>query len=256
MTNALRNEEGGHKLARGSMPLYSSDTPAEAEEGMIQNGPEQMTVPEKNLCPEAHAELPWSYLFVHYRRTELVRDVIEKKFPVFVHTSLRYRRGDKRKQGKERPTISGLVFVKGDQHRIQRYLNEKFVGLYLARDCTTGRRALIPDIVMQPFMQISKVQPTRIRFMPHPFGYYSEGHPMVRITSGPLAGLEGYRIRISRDKCFITSMGGLTVAVGGIHADTFENLEEARHALSKESGKQAREMQKTLARLGSLRDSE
>lgn len=220
-------------LARESMPLYSSETPANATKGKLEYEPKANSGSEEKSYPVAQAEPTWSYLFVHYRRTEVVQKELEKEFQVFVHTSLRYRKGDKRKQGKERPTISGLVFVKGEPDAIQRYLSEKFIGLYLAKDHTTGKRAVITDAVMRPFMQISKVQPTRIRFMPHSFDYYSEGHPMVRITSGPLIGLEGYRIRISRDKCFIASMGGLTIAVGGIHADTFENIEEARQAAAK-----------------------
>lgn len=62
--------------------------------------------------------------------------------------------------------------------------------------------------------------------MPHSFDYYSVGNPLVRITSGILSGLEGYRIRISRDKCLVTSIGGMTVAIGGIYKESFENLDE------------------------------
>ena len=62
--------------------------------------------------------------------------------------------------------------------------------------------------------------------MPHPLDYYSEGHPLVRITSGLLEGFEGYRIRISRNKCLVTSIGGMTVAISGISNDSFENVDE------------------------------
>ena len=76
-------------------------------------------------------------------------------------------------------------------------------------------------------MKVAQVEPTRIRFMPNAFGHYAKGNPLLRITSGPLAGMEGYKIRIARDKCFVTTLGGMTVAIGGIHRDSFENLEDA-----------------------------
>lgn len=94
------------------------------------------------------------------------------------------------------------------------------------KDCASGRVATIPDEVMQPFMQLVQIAPTRIRFMPHTFDYYSTGNTMVRITSGILAGMEGYRIRVSRDKCLITSVGGMTVAIKGIYKESFENIDE------------------------------
>lgn len=62
--------------------------------------------------------------------------------------------------------------------------------------------------------------------MPHSIGYYSAGHPLVKITSGILDGIEGYQVRISRDKCLITTMGGLTIALGGVSKENFENIEE------------------------------
>ena len=61
--------------------------------------------------------------------------------------------------------------------------------------------------------------------MPHPLEYYSVGHPLVKITSGVLDGLEGYQIRISRNKCLITTMGGLTIAIGGVYKENFENVD-------------------------------
>ena len=101
--------------------------------------------------------------------------------------------------------------------------------------------AVIPDEIMQPFMRMSQINPTRIRFMPHPFEYYADGHTLVKITSGILAGMEGYRIRISRDKCLVTSIGGMTVAINGIYKDSFENLDEyvRQRRLQLNSGKAA-----------------
>ncbi|MDR0940271.1 MAG: transcriptional regulator [Mediterranea sp.] len=170
----------------------------------------------------------WYYLFVHHKKMDRVRQLLEREaYEVFVHTSIVYCKADRRRVRKEeRPTISGLLFVRGDLDGIRRSLSQNFFGLYLVKDCGTGLTACIADSVMQPFMRLSAVNPARIRFMPHTFSYYSEGNALVRITSGPLAGLEGFRIRIARDKCIVTSIGGMTVAIGGIHKESFENLDE------------------------------
>lgn len=194
--------------------------------GKQDNGQEFASGPEVAVCAETEDASPWCYLFIHHARVDALCKGIEKQFPVFVHKSITYRREDNRIWQKEKPTVSGLVFIQGPGRDIQDFLTANFPGLSLARDCSTYQIAVIPDSTMQPFMQVSEVAPTRIRFMPHTLGYYSGGNPLIRITSGLLSGLEGYRIRIARDKCLVTSIGGMTVAIGGIHRDCFENMDE------------------------------
>ena len=168
-----------------------------------------------------------------------VNEKLKERYCTFIHKSVVYKRKNKRIAKDEKPTISGLVFVQGESDDIQSFLCENFFGLYLVKDCSTGKIAVIHNNVMQSFMQVSQVEPARIRFMPHTFDYYSSGNTLVRITSGPLTGLEGYRIRISRDKCLVTSIGGMTVAIGGIYKESFENIDEyvrqRRELLCKES---------------------
>lgn len=190
------------------------------ESGMVSD-------PEVKVCTEVKDVAPWCYLFVHHSKVDMVSKRLEKEhFPVFVHRSIVYRRENKRILKEEQPTISGLVFIQGNANEIQKLLKKDFSNLHLVNDCSTGKIAVIADSVMQPFMQVSEVVPTRIRFMPHTFDYYSEGNTLIRITSGILTGMEGYRIRIARDKCLVTSVGGMTVAIGGIHRESFENMDE------------------------------
>lgn len=66
---------------------------------------------------------------------------------------------------------------------------------------------------------------SRLRLLQHPFDYYAEGNTLVRLTSGVAKGLIGYRIRISRDRCLVTNVDGLAVAIGGICKDTFVEIE-------------------------------
>lgn len=207
------------------MSLYSSETCANAVGNKHITEQEQIAA-EVELCAESKSGQSWCYLFVHHAKVNTVSTLLEQKFKVFIHKSIVYTRKNKQIQKEERASVSGLLFVQGDESDIQSFLDGKSLNLHLVRDCSTGRPAVIADKVMRPFMMVSHLEPTRIRFMPHPFGYYSQGNTLVRITSGVLAGLEGYRIRISRERCLITSVGGMGVAVKGIHKDSFENIDE------------------------------
>lgn len=186
----------------------------------MQSGSEKTSYPVRNM-PSS-----WCYLFVHRAKVQQVVHKLREEFTVFIHTSVVYKRENHRVKPYERATFANLLFVQGNDKEVQRYLNNIFYGLYLVKDCSTARVAVIPDDVMQPFMRMAQLRTTRIRFMPHAFDYYAEGNVPIRITSGPLAGMEGYRIRIARDKCFVTSLGGMTVAIGGVYKETFENIEE------------------------------
>lgn len=206
------------------MPLYSTGTQTNAR-GETKNAAEMVSGTEGEKV-YGNKVTSWCYLFVHHRKVDMVSDILQKNYPVFVHKSIVYKRENKHIKKSEKPTISGLLFVQGDGNEIQKFLQETFLNLYLVKDCSRGKIAAIPDSIMQPFMQVSKVNPTRIRFMPHPIDYYAKGNTLIKITSGVLSGLEGYRIRISRDKCLVTTLEGMTVAIGGIHKESFENMDE------------------------------
>ncbi|HIU89826.1 MAG TPA: transcriptional regulator [Candidatus Caccomonas pullistercoris] len=182
-------------------------------------------MPEDSFTPKAEAAGAWCYLFVHYTKVELIRSKLNQKFNTFVHRSVTFKRVKGRIKKEVRPTISGLIFVQGNAREVEALLRSLSPALHLASDCTTGAVAQIADSVMQAFIQLSQFEPARIRFMPHALGYYATGHPLVRVTSGLLAGFEGYQVRISRDKCLVTSVGGMTVAIGGVCKETFENVE-------------------------------
>lgn len=227
------------------MPLYSTEAQTDAM-GKEKNVAESISVMEGELQPMAKEVTSWSYLFVHHRKVELVSEILQKRhYTVFIHKSKVYRRENKHIKTTEKPTISGLIFVQGDGNEIQACLKETFSDIYLVKDYSRGQIAAIPDHIMQPFMQISMASPTRIRFMPHSIDYYSKGNPLVRITSGVLAGLEGYRIRISRDKCLVTTLEGITVAIGGIHRENFENVSEYAR-IRKEQSRQTHKRQNDI----------
>ena len=170
----------------------------------------------------------WCYLFVHHKKVKAFEEQLEKdNLTYFVHKTIKYvprhrNRGGVREV--EKPTVSGLIFIQGDSEKIQDYLDEKMSPHKLCKNCSTGEVATIPCNQMEPFMRVAETEPERLRFLLRPFVYYSKNRTLLRIVTGDYAGLEGYVIRIARDRKLVMDVGGMAVAVAGIHAERFEEV--------------------------------
>lgn len=199
---------------------------------------------------KSQAPAPWSYLFIRNRDAEnfSLKAETEGGFKTFVHRTIITDASGKSEKGKPngsaqereasngttegRPTISGLIFIQGKTKVIKKYLWERFPQYHLVNDCSTRKAAVIPDSVMQPFMRIANTDPSRIRFLVNPLTHYAEGNTLVEIMTGPLAGLQGYIIRIDRDRKLVIGVGDMTVAIGGVHKENFEKVEEVARAVN------------------------
>ena len=200
---------------------------------------------------KSQAPVPWSYLFIRKRDAEYfsLKAESEGGFRTFIHRTIITDASGKPTKGKPngsaqdrdgttatasegRPTISGLIFIQGKTKVIRKYLWERFPQYHLVNDCSTRKAAVIPDSVMQPFMRIAGTDPSRIRFLVNPLTHYAEGNTLVEIMTGPLAGLQGYIIRIDRDRKLVIGVGDMTVAIGGVHKENFEKVEEVARAVN------------------------
>lgn len=200
---------------------------------------------------KSQVPVPWSYLFIRKRDAEYfsLKAETEGGFKTFIHRTIVTDASGKSEKGKPngsaqdrdgttatasegRPTISGLIFIQGKTKVIRKYLWERFPQYHLVNDCSTRKAAVIPDSVMQPFMRIAGTDPSRIRFLVNPLTHYAEGNTLVEIMTGPLAGLQGYIIRIDRDRKLVIGVGDMTVAIGGVHKENFEKVEEVARAVN------------------------
>lgn len=200
---------------------------------------------------KSQAPVPWSYLFIRKRDAEYfsLKAETEGGFRTFIHRTIVTDASGKSEKGKPngsaqdrdgitatasegRPTISGLIFIQGKTKVIRKYLWERFPQYHLVNDCSTRKAAVIPDSVMQSFMRIANTDPSRIRFLVNPLTHYAEGNTLVEIMTGPLAGLQGYIIRIDRDRKLVIGVGDMTVAIGGVHKENFEKVEEVARAVN------------------------
>ena len=170
----------------------------------------------------------WSYLFVHNQKVKSIEEQLKKDGVThFVHKTIKYvprhrNRGGMREV--ETPSVSGLIFLQGDPETLQDYLNKNVNSYKLRKNCSTGKVATIPCNQMEPFMRVAETEPERLRFLLRPFVYYSKNRTLLRIVTGEYAGLEGYVIRIARDRKLVMDVGGMAVALSGVHAERFEEV--------------------------------
>lgn len=188
--------------------------------------PNPMAQEEKNT---SHGSTSWCYFFVHNRKVDWAEKQLQRdQQKYFIHKTIKYVQRPAGKHGVRRvsvPTVSGLVFLQGSVKEVQTYVSQSFPFYHLCKDCSTQRVAVITNAQMQPFMRVAELDPDRIRFLLRPFLYYAKNHTLLRITSGPMAGLEGYVVRIARDRRLVLDVGGITMALSGIHNEHFEEVE-------------------------------
>ena len=170
----------------------------------------------------------WSYLFVHNQKVKSIEEQLKKDGAThFVHKTIKYvprhrNRGGMREV--ETPSVSGLIFLQGNPEILQDYLDKNIKPYKLCKNCSTGKVATIPCNQMEPFMRVAETEPERLRFLLRPFVYYSKNRTLLRIVTGEYAGLEGYVIRIARDRKLVMDVGGMAVALSGVHAERFEEV--------------------------------
>lgn len=180
-------------------------------------------------------DAPWGYLYIHNSRVELFKrqlDAYNMANPdaahrCFVHYSYRYRQKTTG-HGVEKqhlPTVSGLVFLQGTTAELQSFLKENYPQYHLVNDCSTGKSASIANRVMQSFIEVSTVRPESITFLREPFDRFAKDHTKLRILTGPFKGMEGYIVRIDRDRQLVMEFAGYAVAIRGVHNEDFQVAE-------------------------------
>ena len=210
----------------------------EFPEGTHVSEPDEMTGSAIKKCPQVNIKskaakekvdyTSWSYLFVHNQKVKSIEDQLKKDGVThFVHKTIKYvprhrNRGGMREV--ETPSVSGLIFLQGNPELLQNYLDKNKKPYKLCKNCSTGKVATIPCNQMEPFMRVAETEPERLRFLLRPFVYYSKNRTLLRIVTGEYAGLEGYVIRIARDRKLVMDVGGMAVAISGIHAERFEEV--------------------------------
>ena len=206
--------------------------------------PKGINVTEADNHPSApgieELSKPWGYLLIHNRKADRFKaemDTYNQDNPLsahecFIHYTVK-RKQKKDSQGiiekvvdEKVPTVSGLVFLQGETNELKMFLQDRYPLYHLVNDCSTGRPAVIPDKMMRPFMEVINTHPENITFLREPFEKFAKDHVKLRILTGLFAGLEGYVVRVDRDRQLVMDFGGHTVAIRGVHKEQFAIAEE------------------------------
>ncbi len=198
------------------------------------SGTEDVSGKERR-SPAEEDSRPWGYLLVHNKQLEMFRKQMdtynlshpEAAHKCFVHYSYRYRprnngNGVVRQQV---PTVSGLVFLQGWTKELQTFLHANHPLLHLTNDCSTGRPACIDHSVMRTFMEVIAAHPENVTFLREPFIKFAKEHVRLRVLTGLFKDMEGYVVRVDRDRQLVMEFGGYAVAIRGIHNEDFEVAE-------------------------------
>lgn len=195
----------------------------------------------------------WCYIYLHKQRIKSFMDFVKERgrFQSFV---LRAKLRNKREMGCDdffqpprQLVIGGIVFIQGRPTELTEFFKENNLHCRLVYDCATHKPAEIPDGQMRPLRQVVEVASERLVFLPKPLRHYSQGHVKLRIVSGALAGLEGYLMRINRDRKLVMGVGKLTLAISGVHKENFVEASPVDDApVNSISGRQLTYLQKEI----------
>ena len=113
-----------HNLVWGTMSLYSTGTLTNVQMDKRDIETEGGSASRAGALPQRkeRANEAWHYLFVHYKKMDEVRNLLEKQFHTFVHKRILYKRENKQIKKEESPTIANLLFVQGNGIEIQTFL--------------------------------------------------------------------------------------------------------------------------------------
>lgn len=91
-------------------------------------------------------------------------------------------------------------------------------------DKTTDKPAVISDAEMQRFQRVLELKNYHADFLQDALSRFTTS-PKVRVKEGEFKGLEGYLFRIRGDRKVVIGVGGMAVAISGIHVTLLEVVE-------------------------------
>ena len=106
---------------------------------------------------------------------------------------------------KEKPVVSGLIFIRTDQVTVLSIANESKTKFTYLRNLETQKLLTVPDKQMEDFMFLLRFSETAVQVD----NAYLQKGDRVRVTHGEFAGIEGELIRIKGHKRVVVRLEGL-----------------------------------------------
>jgi len=170
--------------------------------------------------------LHWFVIQTNYNRELKLKKLLDE-INVQSFIPMKYKEVVENEQKKklEVPVVSNLIFICStraflDEYQATRRSNE--VPIRYMRDFNTKQPVIVNDQDMHFFIQTVKLSNKNLLYLRDNIEKFSS-HPKVRVTCGQFEGVEGYAVRIRRDrKVVILLHGVIAVAISGIHYSLLE----------------------------------
>lgn len=178
--------------------------------------------------------MSWYALKIFYNRTPLVLDrlselnkalAIEAKENGSVHTPIEHYYA---LNAKGKPLVPGLLFVKCDRAEVLRFKREND-DKFLVYQNAEHKPAPIPQREMDAFILVTSAAQAGLEYIGPDLPEYHVGD-LVRVLSGPYAGVEGYIRRVKKDRrLFVCISGVAVVATAFVDPRQVEKVEKAEN---------------------------
>ncbi|MDE3180157.1 MAG: UpxY family transcription antiterminator [Acidobacteriota bacterium] len=184
-----------------------------------------MLNPHENDPSNLAADASWHALYTRHQHEKMVAELLSKKnFDVYLPLYEATHRWKDRLKKLSLPLFPSYVFVKGGLDRQLQMMMTPGVYSILA---TSGRAAVIAE---EQIDAVKRMVEGPLRVEPHPFLKCGEA---VRVTAGPLQGIEGILIRKKNFTRLVLSIEMLMKSVAvEIDAWMVESISGARPPLA------------------------
>ena len=134
----------------------------------------------------------WFAARTRYGQEVSIRDRLQKKF---IPTE---KRRNSHGRVVEKPLVNNLVFLRTSRRAALDLANKEYLPVHYMIDCVSHTLLTVPDRAMEDFMRVFDYSTDHGGLMDRPLEL-GEG---VRVTRGPLKGVEGYVLEV-RGRTFV-----------------------------------------------------
>jgi len=175
-------------------------------------------------------EVAWFVIRVTYgRERKLHKELDERGIENFLpeKTVSYHRPSDGKLMHKKVSAIPNMLFVHDTRAHIQELKTElegRLPMRYMMNK-TTRKPVTVRDRQMQDFIRLIGSDSEKLMYLDNPDVVYEKGQP-VEVVYGPFAGIQGYILRIRRDRKLVICLDGVLAAAvtAEIHSDWIRKL--------------------------------
>lgn len=171
-----------------------------------------MEISRRTGVPPKGDRKGWYYLCVRQGGIGVVERRLGKRFETYRYHGMREETEGLRTTEKPMYILSKTLFVHGLLDEITEYIRVWCPSIRLETDCATGLPAYVSEEEMKDFITVAESK-RPIRLLLNSEAFYWLGNNRVRVVSGYLQGMEGYIIRLNKDRKLVMRMGDKMVAV-------------------------------------------